>query len=821
MDLFNVNENNDEVDFDDDNNDENEDNINNNPNEDIKNKIINENEEQDILAKSSSTNYSLMNSKNLSEINNNYNIDNNYNNKEHTIIFPINEEKIQNIELKEEKNNINENIFNEPNEEKEKIIYNNILKLIIDNNQNKIINSIIISENNTFINYITNAVIHFNLLQNKKICFLVSDTKKAKNIYDLYKTNANIKSILLQKGTNRKNKNDLKSFSDQLNSNNLFIILPNILYKLLSIGFVQLSNFGLIIFDECHLCDANHPYNIIMQEFYFFYLKFPSNKVNSLTLPKIIGLTQSPFKEKGNIKNEKKGNEILKNIAENLDCQYVLDPDLFNENLNLKNSFNENIDIIGVKSIFEGKNKINGINILLMKYFFEPMLDFCLEDYLNTKGDSKELNNLNIKEIRNIYISSLKEKFSKENFEEYNNIETAERRIHFLSQNSNLFKTFEDIQKMLINIIQNFDLNKIYYLFEKYKELYENNLKKLENPDIYLIKFYKTLINIFKINIKVFGCLINKKIQYRTDRLNKFMQKIQNIYAAEKEKNKKTLICVSNRKMVYILYNYLNRDSFYKNKIGFIVGTNNKKEENTSLTISIRSSLNDINERKKEYNENKINILICTTPGLDYLKNEKCDYILIFSEMLNVNNDFEKIKEKAKNSGAKLIIFLNEKKVDYFNTNFLLKKNNNNINNSNTDMQLKKYFLDKDKNIKSNKDFRSKNYIEKKNLEKYLRYYIKNTEAKMTLKNCSLLFNEIYNLFFSKNIKININKNIVENFEDPKYICQCEFQWNNQKQLFISNRYYDKQSAENECYLRFLMYLHKTGEIDDNFRIKM
>jgi hypothetical protein len=273
--------------------------------------------------------------------------------------------------------------------------------------------------------------------------------------------------------------------------------------------------------------------------------------------------------------------------------------------------------------------------------------------------------------------------------------------------------------------------------------------------------------------------------------------------------------------MVYILYNYLNRDSFYKNKIGFIVGTNNKKEENTSLTISIRSSINDINERKKEYNENKINILICTTPGLDYLKNEKCDYILIFSEMLNVNNDFEKIKEKAKNTGAKLIIFLHEKKVDYFNTNFLLKKNNNNINNSNTDMQLKKYFLDKDKNIKSNKDFRSKNYIEKKNLEKYLRYYIKNTEAKMTLKNCSLLFNEIYNLFFSKNIKININKNIVENFEDPKYICQCEFHWNNQKQLFISNRYYDKQSAENECYLRFLMYLHKTGEIDDNFRIKM
>ena len=84
-----------------------------------------------------------------------------------------------------------------------------------------------------------------------------------------------------------------------------------------------------------------------------------------------------------------------------------------------------------------------------------------------------------------------------------------------------------------------------------------------------------------------------------------------------------------------------------------------------------------------------------------------------------------------------------------------------------------------------------------------------------------LLFNEINNLFFSKNIKININKNIIEIVAEKKYICQSEFQWNKETKQFVSNKYYDKQSAENECCLKFLMYLHKNGEIDDNFRIKM
>ena len=363
-----------------------------------------------------------------------------------------------------------------------------------------------------------------------------------------------------------------------------------------------------------------------MQEFYFYYFKYPSNVVNSSTLPNILGITQSPFKDKANIKNEKKGLEILQNLSENLDCQIAVDPSVLNIDNKLKE---ENYDIITVKSIFEQRNKIDAINILLMKYFFEPMLDFCLDDYLKSNGDKKELNQFNLKEIKSKYLSVIKEKFSKEMFEEYNKIETSERTIHFLSQNSAMFKTFEDIQKMLINIIQNGDIIEFYYLFDKYKELYENNLKNLRksnNANEYLQKLYKKLILLFTINKKVFENLKNKNKEYKTDRLTKFINKLKEIFSYNK--NPKILICVNNRKMVHILYNYLNRDSpenfYFKNKVHFLVGSNNKKEDNINLILSTRITTNEINERIKDYNEDKINILICTTSALEYITKEKC-----------------------------------------------------------------------------------------------------------------------------------------------------------------------------------------------------
>ena len=776
-------------------------------------------EQPDILANSTSTNYTIgQNSLNIVDEINNFNSrnseiefnNNNYSNNQPEKKINKNKESIN----KSFNNNI---IVEKKNIENKNDSDINILNLLIDKNKNIFNNSIIISQNNSFINDITNSSINFKLSQNKKICYLAPDTKSAQEIYERYKNNINIKTILLQKGKNKKNKNDLQSFSEQLKQNNLFIILPNILYKLLSIGFVKFSDFGLVIFEDCHLCDANNTYNLIMQEFYFYYFKFPSNKINPNTLPNVLGITPTPFKDKPNIKNEQKGLEILKNISENLNCQIVVDPSIFDVDNNLKE---ENYDIIPVKSIFQQKNKIDVINILLMKYFFQPMVDFCLEDYLKLKGDKKELNQFNLKDIKKKYLSVIKEKFSTEIFEEYNNIETSERTLHLLSQNSIMFKAFEDMQKMLINIIQNGDMDEFYYFFDKCKELYQNNLKNTN--DLYQKKLYKKLIYLFAINKKVFENLKNKKMEYKTERLNKFMIKLNEIFTYNK--NPKTLIIVNNRKMVNILYNVLNRNSpeniNYRNKVQFLVGSNNKKEDNSNLALSTRITMNEINERKKEYCENKINILICTIPALEYLTKEKCEHILVFSDMTQIKNDFEKIKEKVKNSKANLHIFSLESKIN--NINMILgNANSSDKNNKNEFAQLQKYFLDKNKKIKNPNNYINKNYIEEKHLEKNFYYYIANTEAKMSLKNCMLLFNEINNLYISKNIKINVKKNIQEINKESKFVCQCEFQWGNKSAKCTSNVYNDKQSAENECFLRYIIFLHKNKLIDDHFRILM
>ena len=776
-------------------------------------------EQPDILANSTSTNYTIgQNSLNIVDEINNFNSRNSeieFNNNNYSNNQP--EKKIN-----KNKESINKSFNNNIIEEKKNIENKNdsdinILNLLIDKNKNIFNNSIIISQNNSFINDIANSSIYFKLSQNKKICYLAPDTKSAQEIYERYKNNINIKTILLQKGKNKKNKNDLQSFSEQLKQNNLFIILPNILYKLLSIGFVKFSDFGLVIFEDCHLCDANNTYNLIMQEFYFYYFKFPSNKINPNTLPNVLGITPTPFKDKPNIKNEQKGLEILKNISENLNCQIVVDPSIFDVDNNLKE---ENYDIIPVKSIFQQKNKIDVINLLLMKYFFQPMVDFCLEDYLKLNGDKKELNQFNLKDIKKKYLSVIKEKFSTEIFEEYNNIETSERTLHFLSQNSIMFKAFEDMQKMLINIIQNGDMDEFYYFFDKCKELYQNNLKNTN--DLYQKKLYKKLIYLFAINKKVFENLKNKKMEYKTERLNEFMIKLNEIFTYNK--NPKTLIIVNNRKMVNILYNVLNRNSpeniNYRNKVQFLVGSNNKKEDNSNLTLSTRITMNEINERKKEYCENKINILICTIPALEYLTKEKCEHILVFSDMTQIKNDFEKIKEKVKNSKANLHIFSLESKIN--NINMILgNANSSDKNNKNEFAQLQKYFLDKNKKIKNPNNYINKNYIEEKHLEKNFYYYIANTEAKMSLKNCMLLFNEINNLYISKNIKINVKKNIQEINKESKFVCQCEFQWGNKSAKCTSNVYNDKQSAENECFLRYIIFLHKNKLIDDHFRILM
>jgi len=683
--------------------------------------------------------------------------------------------------------------------------FNKFLSHIID--KDKIINTILISRNVSFLKKVNGKIINFNISKNKKICYFALYSKRAKHIFDSFKDENEIKPLILQKI--KLNKNEYLNFRKQINNNNVFIVNPNLLYKLLSIGFVKISDFGVMIYEECQLCNTNHPYNLIMQEFYFYYI---INNIK-IDLPSIIGYASSPFKDKNIIKNSKKCGEFLKNISENLNCHIIFDSSSFEHKS--KNE-GKNIELIKVENYLKEKNKVMGINAILMKYFFEDMYNVCLKDYIKMNGETEELKGEKKEEIRQKYLKNVEIKFISEDFIKYTKLESAERSLHFLPHKSLFFKVFEDMQRHLINIIQNVDLEEIHYFFEKYKNLYENNYKKLKEDndnDKYLQKQYRKMIIIFESCEKAFKKLIDVNIKYETDKINKFTNKLNHIYT--KNKRSKTLIFVPNRKIASILHNYLNRnknENIFKNKSKFIVGNNVKREENALLSLATRTSPFEAKERIKEFNENKINILICSPSTIEYLDTIESTHIILFDDFLNHHNNYKKIEAKSQVCNAELIILKEDTSKES-----AAEKEQKDIEIS----RLKELFFEGEK-MKTIKDFRDKNFIinKNKNSDKMLYYYISETEAKISLKNCMILFNEINNAYISKGFKIEIEKNSkkTENKEKP-FFCDASFKYGNESTRFVSNLYPDIQSAENECYMKYIIYLHQKRLIDNNLQL--
>ena len=470
------------------------------------------------------------------------------------------------------------------------------------------------------------------------------------------------------------------------------------------------------------------------------------------------------------------------------------------------------VENIKVDSFLRERTKIEAIIIILIKYFFEDMINLSIKDYIKFNGENDEIKGEKKIEIKKRYLNNIKDKFFSENLEQYTNIENSEKNMHLFSKNSYLFKAFENMQRYLINIIQNADLEEIYKFFEKYKIFYEKNLESLKKGEEYMEKIYKKMIIIFKICMHAFKRLIDKKVGYETDRINKFKEILNKIY--NKNENNRMLIFVPNRKIAYILNSYLNRDkknNNFKNKSKYIVGSNHKKEENTSLILAIRTTDFEIKERIKEYIEGKINILICTPPTLEYLSNLKCDIILMFGELSNTNNFYEKIKSKAILCNSKIITLSR-------NTEKIL--NDEKINNKN---ELKN-FLMKDEKIRDCVDLREEDFIKNRN-DKIKYYYIRETEAKISMRNCATLFNEIKNMYISKGVEI-IDNAIIKKYDDEgqKFRCilaiSCK-EYNQYNLQLISGLYNDKQSAVNECYMQYLISLHQKRIIDNNLQLLM
>ena len=361
--------------------------------------------------------------------------------------------------------------------------------------------------------------------------------------------------------------------------------------------------------------------------------------------------------------------------------------------------------------------------------------------------------------------------------------------------------------KYLIIIVQYIDILGIINFFNKYSELYKSFLNEKEDiNDQNIIKELEDLLGIIKDTKDAFEHIVKSGFNIYNGRLNKFTSYLNNIYY--QNKHSKTIIFVPSRKLAYALNEYLNRNNIYKSE--FIAGVNTKKEEILFLSLIPKITNNIINERNKKFNNGEVNILICTPSVCDILEISKCDDVIIFCELSNTNSDYIRIKNLANNNKSKLVFFTLEE--NNFNNIFMKKIEEH-------DNKIIKFF----ENNQIVKDFRSQNYLQDKisYCEKQKYYFINETQAKITIRNSLMLFNEINNWFLQKNQKLIKNKYIEETNKDKIKIFKCTIELD---EIFggksiNSDFWNDKQSSEAECYLILIIFLHKIGYIDNNLKI--
>ena len=675
---------------------------------------------------------------------------------------------------------------------KGKKIKNSIL-LLDESEQNKNIYEKIIS------NYFsTNS--GFN-----KICFLVLENKKLEKLCEELKLMfKNRKISILQGGKGKKMKSDYDIFINVFKETDIFVAIPDVFYKLLSIGFIKIYQFSILFLDDCQICEGNHPYNNIIQEFYFYYLyRHFELKINiNFSFPNIIGFSNAQFLYEKIINKDDKSIKFLTNLCENLDSQMIISPVLLsrNEINTYKKCENyEDIEYIKVNNDLNNDN-INVIYKILNHYFINKVLDLILNNYIKQKQQKET--------IKKNYLNIVQKKFYSKDKEEYIKVKSLLNKINLLLKDSFIFQLFQDILKYLIIIFQDLDIEQIKELLKKYMKLLENILSINKNEQEAFLKIKEEitfLIGIIKDTINALDYLLNNKINYNNDRYKKFISKIESIN--NNDINTKILIFVSSRKLAFLLNDALMRKKY---KSEYLIDMNQKKEKKCNISLLPKTTNEKIEEINYKYNSDDINILICTSSIYDNIQINKCDYIIIFKLISNDDFDFIKIRKLAVKKSSKLIVIsTNPEKIEnIYKEDISLSQNKSSINFEYNEIV---------------KDFRRNKFIEEKiqTIGKNKYYYIEETQAKVSIKNSIMLFNDINNWFITQNKKIIINK-FIDEFsigKIKKYKCKIEIDKTFGDIKIFSHSYGDKQSAEADCYLQLISFFHKFGTIDNNLRI--
>ena len=659
--------------------------------------------------------------------------------------------------------------------------------------------------------------------KSKKIIFLICDTALVKQQSEAINKILGIEVGILQGKKQKKSKNDYIEFRKLWESKNIFVAIHNVIYKLLSCGFLRFSEISMLIFDECHHADSSHPYNDIMNEFYFFYKK----KNNNTQLPLILGLTASPLKTSIKSDIQLSAYKAFITLSENLDSEIVIDQDEKVLNLELKNEndieqFLEKEKFIKVLEDNDCKEyKI--ILLVFKKYLFQNLNKFVIE-FLKKNEELKDI----VKDFNNFeteYNSFIEEKFKCDNLLTYNDVINRYMKLYELKNYSSVLRVSEKIQRQIFLILHNLDLTCLINYLNKLKNYFLNLIIKKSNEknivveekdiipeeikDLKIVEL-KQLLSIFGKTNEKLNEMLEKNIDFRCNRVKQMLNELEKIF--NENSKSKIIIFVENRIVAYYLEGIVTKFLIekYNNqyKCTTVIGVNKIKNENGTL-FNPSNSIKDLNDKINAFNKGEFNILIGTNAVEEGLDIQSCNIVMVFTE-LRTPKSYVQMKGRARKENSKFLVFScipenTKKNIQYFITLNII---------------MKKIF---DDGIR--KDFRRKNFIQEKNID--LCYFIESSQAKITSHNCSLFYNEMIQILNNNNLntKCEIKVDKIKSKVGPnefdfigKIKINSAIEGLNKLNNIKTKPRPSKSAAENECKFYFVVTLIKLKKFDDHIK---
>ena len=121
-----------------------------------------------------------------------------------------------------------------------------------------------------------------------------------------------------------------KTFLDEMKKATIRVMVSQMFLNCLRRGYIKITDYSFMVFDECHHSRGDHPYAGIMKEFYFEQ-KRKNKKLEDLNkledkdrLPIIMGLTASPVSQP--FKNHNELMQELRKLCINLDSNFAVYP---------------------------------------------------------------------------------------------------------------------------------------------------------------------------------------------------------------------------------------------------------------------------------------------------------------------------------------------------------------------------------------------------------------------------------------------------------------------------------------------------------------